>query len=195
LAPDGRTVFVVTRTSALTPGSYLEFDRWALLDLETGSVIRTGRLPETLWYWDDFSPDGAHVAVSLGSGRVWIVDTRTGRPVEAPPPTHQAGIYFLSWSPDGSHILADAITTLELWDATTGTVEDTVTVPNGEAGLGQFVPGTTDVRISSAGKVYTWDTSPDYALEFACRIAGRDLTAHEWQTYVGTGPKFQVCPS
>ncbi|MFZ2012254.1 MAG: BTAD domain-containing putative transcriptional regulator [Nocardioides sp.] len=195
LAPDGRKAFVVTRRNPLTPGSYLEFDRWALLDLVTGSEIRTGRLPETLWYWDDFSPDGAHVAVSLGSGRVWILDPSTGRSVDAPPPTHPAGIYFLSWSPDGSRILADAIDTLELWDADTGRIEDTVTVPNGEAGLGQFVPGTSDVAIASAGNVYTWDTRPEYALQFACRIAGRDMTADEWRTYVGTGPHFHVCPS
>jgi len=33
------------------------------------------------------------------------------------------------------------------------------------------------------------------AVEFACRIAGRDLTSTEWQTYLGSQPRFQVCPS
>ena len=59
LAPDGRTAFVVTRTDPISPGANPTFDGWALLDLETGSVIRTGRLPETGWVLDDFSPDGS----------------------------------------------------------------------------------------------------------------------------------------
>jgi DNA-binding SARP family transcriptional activator/WD40 repeat protein len=196
LAPDGRTAFVVTRASPLTPGSNPTFDRWALLDLETASVIRTGSLPETNWYWDDFSPDGAHVAVSFGSGRVWIVDTRTGRPVDAPAPVHQSAISFLSWSPDGSQILSDDVGgTMELWDSADGTVQDTVTVPGDVSGVGQFRPRTTDVTILDGfGNVFTWDTRPDHALDFACRIAGRDLTADEWRTYVGEGDPISVCP-
>ena len=196
LAPDGRTAFVVTRADPIAPGATPTFDDWALVDLETGSMIRTGRLPESGWLWDDFAPDGARVAVSFESGRVWIVDTGTGRPVDAPPPAHQSGIYWLEWSSDGSRILSNAGGTLELWDGSTGTVEDTVTVPGGHGGVGQFRPGTSDVTIlDGAGNVFTWDTRPDHALEFACRAAGRDLTAAEWHTYVGTGPQFEVCPS
>ena len=87
LAPDGRTAFVVTRADPITPGAIPTFDGWALLDLETGSVLRRGSLPETGVETSDFAPDGARVAVSFDSGRVWIVDTRTGRPVDAPAPT------------------------------------------------------------------------------------------------------------
>jgi len=101
----------------------------------------------------------------------------------------------LGWSQDGSRILSNGVGTLELWDAATGTVQDTVTLPDGHGGVGHFRPGTKDVTIMSTGNVYTWDTSPEYAVEFACRIAGRDLTAEEWRTYVGIGPQFQVCPS
>jgi WD40 repeat protein len=126
---------------------------------------------------------------------MWIVDPHSGRPVDAPAPVHQSPIYWLGWSQDGSRILSNGVGTLELWDAATGTVQDTVTLPDGHGGVGQFRPGTKDVTIMSTGNVYTWDTSPEYAVEFACRIAGRDLTAEEWRTYVGIGPQFQVCPS
>jgi hypothetical protein len=44
------------------------------------------------------------------------------------------------------------------------------------------------------GNVYTWDTRPEYAVEFACRTAGRDMTADEWRTYVGSGARISVCP-
>ena len=197
LARDGRTAFVVTRTRAVSPATDPAFEGWALLDLTTGSVLRTGYLPETSWLFDDFSPDGARVGVAFASGRVWILDTRTGRAVDAPAPTHRARIFWLGWSPDGSQILsADGGGTLELWDARTDTVLNTVTVPGNWFVAGQFRPGTPDVTIlDSSGRVLIWDTRPEHALDFACRTAGRDLTADEWRTYIGTGPQFPVCPS
>jgi hypothetical protein len=68
-------------------------------------------------------------------------------------------------------------------------------VPGENGRTGQFRPGTTDVTIlDGAGNVFTWDTRPEYAVEFACRIAGRDLTADEWRTYVGDGNRISVCP-
>jgi WD40 repeat protein len=196
LAPDGRTAFVVTHTHPLAPATLPGFDGWALLDLRTGSVIRTGKLPEPTWAFDDFSPDGVHVAAGFFGGRVWIVDTRTGRTVDAQTTNH-VSILWLGWSPDGSRILTtDAQGTLGLWDASTLTMQDTVTVPGTTIAGGQFRPGTRDVTVlDGSGRVLTWDTRPERAIEFACRIAGRDLTADEWRTYLGTSPHFHVCPS
>jgi WD40 repeat protein len=195
LAPDGRTAFVVTRDHPTTPGSLPEFPRWDLLDLETGSTIRTGTLPET-WLFDDFSPDGVHVAVSFNSGRVWNLDTRTGLAAEVPKPINQSEIYWLGWSPDGSHLLsADAEGNLSLVDAAADTVQNSVTVPGDTLTVGQFRPGTTDITlVNNYGRVLTWDTRPEHAIDFACRIAGRDLTADEWRRYLGSEPRFQVCP-
>ena len=135
LAPDGRTAFVVTRTDPIPPGAIPTFDGWALLDLETGSVIRTGRLPETgvavgrllprRW------PGGRGLRLRTGvdrrhraPGDPWTLLLRCTR----------SAIYWLGWSPDGSRILSnDGGGTLELWDAATGTVQDTVTLPTGTA--------------------------------------------------------------
>ena len=136
------------------------------------------------------------MAAGFFGGRVWIVDTRTGRSVGATATNH-VSILWLGWSPDGSRILTtDAQGTLGLWDASTTTMQDTVTVPGDTIAAGQFRPGTTDVTVlDGSGRVLTWDTRPEHAIEFACRIAGRDLTADEWRTYIGTGPHFHVCPS
>ena len=71
-----------------------------------------------------------------------------------------------------------------------------MTVPGSAIVTGQFRPGTTDVTIlDGSGRILTWDTRPEHAIEFACRLAGRDLTADEWRTYVGTRPQFDVCPT
>lgn len=71
-----------------------------------------------------------------------------------------------------------------------------MTDPVGSLTVGQFRPGTSDLTlVDNFGHVHKWDTRPEHAIEFGCRIAGRDLTADEWRTYVGTAPQFQVCPS
>jgi WD40 repeat protein len=101
LAPDGRTAFVVTHTGSWAPATMPGFEGWTLLDLRSGSRIRTGRLPESAWAFDDFSPDGVHVAAGFFGGRIWIVDTRTGRSVGATATNH-VSILWLGWSPDGS---------------------------------------------------------------------------------------------
>ena len=49
--------------------------------------------------------------------------------------------------------------------------------------------------LDGAGNVFTWDTRPELRLEFACRTAGRDMTAEEWDTYVGTGKQHQGVPA
>ena len=110
-------------------------------------MLRRGSLPETGWLWDDFSPDGARVAVSFDSGRVWIVDTRSGRPVDAPAPA--APVRDLLAGLVAGRVTDPLATTtggtLELWDTATGTVQDTVTVPcynGGTAG----VPGLGMIR-------------------------------------------------
>ena len=197
LAPDGRTAFVVTRERPVSPGTFVAFQGWALLDLRTGSVIRDGKLPEGIYLFDDFSPDGVHVVLGFFSGRVWILDTRTGQAVDAPAPTHHSPIMWVGWSRNGRQILsADNNGTLALWDPSTGTVKDTVTVPGETFALGEFRAGTSDVTVlDGSGRILTWDTRPAQAVEFACRMAGRDLTDQEWRTYLGEGPQEAVCPS
>lgn len=46
-----------------------------------------------------------------------------------------------------------------------------------------------------AGAVYEWNTRTAHALEFACRIAGRDFTPAEWQEHFVDRLFQQTCPS
>jgi hypothetical protein len=69
-----------------------------------------------------------------------------------------------------------------------------VTVPGG--GAGTFRRDSSHITIVNVeGRVYDWNPSRTYAVEYACRIAGRDLTADEWSRYLGDQPRFRVCPS
>lgn len=43
------------------------------------------------------------------------------------------------------------------------------------------------------GSTYVWDTSPQYAVDTACRIVGRGLTREEWREAFGDRPYEDVC--
>ena len=64
-------------------------------------------------------------------------------------------------------------------------------VPSGA----QFIGDTHDVAIASHdGTVYRWETDLDRALDFACQMAGRDLTEEEWEQVLPAQPYQSVCP-
>ena len=44
------------------------------------------------------------------------------------------------------------------------------------------------------GPVFEWDTRPDHAVEFACRVAARDFTEAEWADHFGDRPNQHICP-
>ena len=59
-----------------------------------------------------------------------------------------------------------------------------------------FAPGTSDVLIASVdGALSLWDPRPEAAVKAACQIAGRDLTAQEWSTYLPNREREKVCGS
>jgi WD40 repeat protein/DNA-binding SARP family transcriptional activator len=198
LGPDNHTAFVATGP----PKSAWEFwhvscSDWALVDLESGSVLDRGTTdPEGGIGPIDFSPDGSRVAVEVSGGLVEI-DLRTGRQVRPSVPVHDGGVLSLFYSPDGSRILTSGNdASAALWDADTGRLIARVVTPT-LFSVSQFLADGRSVLLADGneGAVYRWDTSPDYAVEFACRLAGRDLTKAEWAEQFGNRTFQETCPS
>ena len=54
---------------------------------------------------------------------------------------------------------------------------------------------STIVIATDSGGLYYWDTSTAHAIEFACRLAGRDLTEAEWRQDFGDRPWQPTCPT
>ncbi len=63
------------------------------------------------------------------------------------------------------------------------------------ASADMFLPDGHTVLISSVdGAISTWDTSAERAIEFACQVAGRNLTKDEWRDAFGSRPYRETCP-
>ena len=108
-------------------------------------------------------------------------------------------VYWLSYSDDGELLVSGSEDGgVSLWDAATLDLLGTVhppqrgdPVPSGA----EFIGDSHDVVIASYdGTIYRWDTDLDRAIDFACRMAGRDLTEEEWQQYLPVQPYRPVCP-
>ncbi len=110
-----------------------------------------------------------------------------------------AEVRWLNYSDDGTLLVSGAADGgVSLWDAATLDLLGTVYPPHeGEpvpAGA-QFIGDTHDVAIASYdGRVYTWETDRERALDFACQMAGRTLTEEEWAAFLPEQPYVDVCP-
>jgi WD40 repeat protein len=171
-------------------------ETWRVVDLNDGTVRATGHLGFRA-YASSASPDGGHVAVTGQSGEVATIDVRSGQQRKGSTALVGEGM-SVRYSDDGSRIVTgsgDGAVTL--WDGRTlqalGTVYprqqgDPVSA---RADFG----GDHDVTIASYdGHTFTWDTDDDRAVDYACQMAGRNLTRDEWSEFLPEQPFREVCP-
>ncbi|HYU86738.1 MAG TPA: BTAD domain-containing putative transcriptional regulator [Kribbellaceae bacterium] len=191
-SPDNRHASVLIQALDVHPE--VPSARWALLDFEAGTVIRSGSLdglrhPEVM----AFSPDGRHVAVASGEGAVFVLDAETGTSARPPAKVHR-GSNNLAYSADGSLLVAPgADGSVSLYAGATGVPLGTV-VPSRAVSTAEFrSDGRTVLITSYDSTISTWDTSVGYAVGFACQAAGRDLTVDEWQENFPDRPYRKVC--
>ena len=103
----------------------------------------------------------------------------------------------VAYAPDGSTFISSGNDgQVQVWDGRTG--EPLATVAPGSRNVwaaGEFLPdGHTIIVATRDGAVYTWDTRVEQWIEFACRVAGRNLTDAEWRDAFGDRPYRQTCP-
>jgi WD40 repeat protein len=194
--PDNRTVLALT--GALDPAGFWwgSISHWALVDLESGAVLDRGALG-----LDGtrvaFSPTGRHAAIGGKDGQVLVLNTQTGEAVRPPVAGHVGYVQSLTYSPDGERFLTSGVDgTVGLWDGSAGELLARVQIPQRpiSAEFGAH-PDTVMIATLTGGPIYTWDTSVDQALAFACRVADRDFTKAEWQDHFADRPYQETCPS
>ncbi len=122
------------------------------------------------------------------------------------PRTELAGITAepagLQLSRDGRRLLATSRAgTVSLYDTRTGLrLGDPIEVsasafgPNGDLVSATLRPDGKALAVTGANGVVVWNLDPAALSRAACRLAGRELTAVEWRTYVADlGPRRPVC--
>jgi WD40 repeat protein len=188
---DGGTAMVYQYTG---DGTYTH---WQVVGIADGAVLSQGDL-ELSVQASAASPDGVTVAVTGDTGQVVTIDVSTG---EQRTSTDLGAItvLWLEYSDDGELLVSGAEDGgVSLWDATTLDLLGTVYPPHrGEAvpAGAHFIGDSHDVAIASYdGSIYRWETGLGRALDFACQMAGRDLTEKEWEQYLPAQPYQSVCP-
>lgn len=193
--PDNHTAIALTGTESASDFWAGASEHWALVDLKSGTVIDEGALGFN-GRVVDFSPDGMHAAIGGGDGQVLVLDLETGDPLRSPAVVHDT-VLAVTYSANGEQVLTSgADSSNGLWDAQTGRLLARVVTPQRftEAGFGREANSVLIAPLWG-GPVYRWDTRIEIALGFACRVAGRDLTAAEWTEQFGDRPYRDVCPA
>jgi WD40 repeat protein len=139
-----------------------------------------------------FSRDGRRLFYRDDAGQVWILDTRTWKPLGLPLPGQpNPGAFALS--PD-DHTLVTTSTdgTAQLWDVASGRPLGTE-LAGGGAGAAFVDGGTGLVTMDATGRGALWDLRPQSWEQRACAIAGRRLTRTEWQDALPERPYAPAC--
>jgi WD40 repeat protein len=178
-----------------------------VLDLEAGTVEARGLLGMATGSWLDISPDGRYAAVAGGSladrvdvtgadGMLAVIDLRAGRLVRPPVIAHQGVAFQLAYSPGGSRILTTGLDgTVALWDAARGRLLGRTALEGRPYAAAAFTADGHEARIVEwwSGQVWSWPLDLEPVVAFACRAAGRELTAEEWADNFGDRPYQRVC--
>jgi WD40 repeat protein/DNA-binding SARP family transcriptional activator len=196
----------LTRFRSATPTGAVAFSRDGTLVASTGDGIelrdaRSGRLVKWVKTGEPsrsvaFSPDGRLLVAGLYDGTARFFSTEgwesAGRPIDG----HTAGITDLTFTPDGRVLAtAGADGKVALWDVDTQKPIGTpLTVVPGTLTSAVFSPdGSQLFAVSTRGQGVRLETSPDAWKRRACLVAGRDLTAREWEDALPERPYQAVC--
>jgi len=193
-SPDGRWLAVGASNpnSAGAPGTV------AILDADTLEVMRVLRLGEGDYPYDvSFSPDSRLVAAGGDLGVLSVFDVASGRLLHQPVKVHNGFVQQVEWLPDGRTVVttgADGM--ISLYDVQRGLLQASMPgSSDGAPGYTYLIAATshqvTALTGERAGRSYPLD--PARWLDYACVVAGRDLTPDEWARYLPDRPYRRTC--
>ncbi|MFC6162324.1 nSTAND1 domain-containing NTPase [Kribbella jiaozuonensis] len=194
-SPDNRSAFLVIGGRKISDRLDAPSDRWALVDLMEGRVVRRGTFPMSVPSIVTFAPDGTRVAVGSEKGDVLLLDPTTGENLAAPRIVHQGWVNGIAFSPDSSLLVSSGWDGgVALFDGKTAALLGTIMTPNQQLVTADFLPDGRTVAIAAYDDgVYHWDTRLEHTIAMACRMAGRQLTADEWRENFGARPYVKTC--
>ena len=194
-SPDGHTAVVLTAGTEWRPDWGIEVRRWYRVDLATGTIAGHGDLTMRNGNVVAISPDGLAAAVGGRDGQLEIIDLEVGESVRAAVSGVRGDIVSVAFSPDGSQVLTTSTgPDVALWDANTAELLSRFPLPVGQQVTSGQLRADGVVTVSAiSGDTYEWDPSPSAATDYACAVAGRDLTEQEWRDAFGDVPYRSTC--
>lgn len=143
-----------------------------------------------------FDPDGALLATSSQGNSVTLWNAKKGQAIPPALSGHSQAVTSVAFSHDGQLLASgSADDDIRLWDPEThelvGTLSAQQTAVNG------IVFESHKGKLASVGEdnsIIFWDVDFKDWIDEACRIANRNLTPIEWNTYLGNSPYRKTCP-
>ncbi len=140
-----------------------------------------------------FSPDDLLLIAGSFSGRVHVINARTGEPTLPPLLAHAGLVGSLNFSPDGSEFATTGVDGLTyLWDSQTGRALGEPFNASGNA-MNFFSKDGSTLYVSRFDTIFAFDVSVAAQTARACEIAGRTLTQAEWNRYLPDRPYQDPC--
>lgn len=144
-----------------------------------------------------FSPDGRVLGAGTADGKIVLWDAHDGRPIGSPIVVGGAtsAIDPISFSPDGRLLAASSYGANTLWDLRSRKhLGNTFPLDPSWTAAAQFAPGG-ELVIDNKWNTTVWPTDLQTWIDFACQVAGRDLTRAEWTDLLPDRPYQDVCPA
>ena len=185
IAPDDRSV-LVTRVDPHGPGL-------AAYDLATGArqfVAETG-----VGINDAEISTAGSVVTGAFDGKVTQLDAKSLSD-EADFAGARSGVSALGFSADGSMLSVSADDqTVHVYDTATRLALGDPIPADSPAALGWLRPDGRALAVNVRRGVAVWSLDPEYQVRAACRLAGRNLSDTEWNTYVSATASYRrLCP-
>jgi WD40 repeat protein len=144
----------------------------------------------------DIAPGSRLLGVGTAGGQVLLLDPRTGRRTAPPVQVAAGAIGQVSFSPDGrSYAVSSLDSTASVWDVRSGTrVGNTFGPYPGSAALALFEHNGRLLIMRNSNAI-EWPMNVNTWEQFACRVAGRNLTRAEWHYALPNRPYRPTCPA
>ena len=143
----------------------------------------------------DIAPGSELLGVGTERGQFLLLDPRTGRPTAPPIQVANSPVEQVSFSPDGrSYAIALNDNTASVWDARSGTRVGNTFGPYTAAGAGVLFEPNGRLLIELPASAIEWPMNVNAWEQFACRVAGRDLTRAEWHHALPNRAYRPTCP-
>jgi WD40 repeat protein len=154
----------------------------AVFDGETGDLIVGGLVGPR---WNSVSLNGLLVAAE--GGEITQYDLATLNPI-AVLPGARGEVNSMQWSEDERVLLATANDqTVSVYDVATWTrIGDPIPADAPLIFLGHLRADGAAVMVTVSDGIEVWDIDPEHLASSACRMAGRNLSETEWETYLGS---------